>query len=168
MITLTASGKKQEQGRDINRRKGQTMNSANLIGRLTRDPEVRYTANNFPVCTFSVAIDRRGKEEKKTNYIPVKVLGKAAENCGKYLAKGRLVGVSGQIETDSYTDKEGNKRSTWNVLASAVEFLEWGEKNNTQNMRADATVEAEAARQNINNVLGINAKWDDVPDDIPF
>ena len=144
------------------------MNSWNGIGRLTRDPELRYTANNFPVCTFSVAIDRRGKEEKKTNYIPVKVLGKTAENCGKYLAKGRLVGVSGQIETDSYTDKEGNKRSTWNVLASGVEFLEWGEKNNTQNMRADATVEAEAARQNINQTLGINARWDDVQDDLPF
>lgn len=151
------------------------MNSANIIGRLTRDPEVRYTANNFPVCTFSVAIDRRGKEEKKTNYIPVKVLGKTAENCGKYLAKGRLVGVSGQIETDSYTDKDGNKRPTWNVLASAVEFLEWGEKNNTQNMRADATVannatvEAEAARQNINNVLGINATFESIGnDDIPF
>ena len=148
------------------------MNSWDGIGRLTRDPELRYTANNFPVCTFSVAIDRRGKEEKKTNYIPVKVLGKTAENCGKYLAKGRLVGVSGQIETDSYTDKEGNKRSTWNVLASAVEFLEWG--NNTQNMRADATVannataEAEAARQNINQTLGINARWDDVQDDITF
>lgn len=150
------------------------MNSWNGIGRLTRDPELRYTANNFPVCTFSVAIDRRGKEEKKTNYIPVKVLGKAAENCGKYLAKGRLVGVHGSIETDSYTDKDGNKRSTWNVLASGVEFLEWGEKNNTQNMRADATVannataEAEAARQNINQTLGINARWDDVQDDIPF
>lgn len=163
------------------------MNSWNGIGRLTRDPELRYTANNFPVCTFSVAIDRRGKEEKKTNYIPVKVLGKAAENCGKYLAKGRLVGVSGQIETDSYTDKEGNKRSTWNVLASAVEFLEWGEKNNTQNMRADATQEmtmqqkenmnmamnygatAEQARQNINNVLGINATFESIGnDDIPF
>ena len=151
------------------------MNSANIIGRLTRDPEVRYTANNFPVCTFSVAIDRRGKEEKKTNYIPVKVLGKTAENCGKYLAKGRLVGVSGQIETDSYTDKEGNKRSTWNVLASGVEFLEWGEKNNTQNMRADATVannataEAEAARQNINQTLGINATFKSIEDDsIPF
>lgn len=151
------------------------MNSANIIGRLTRDPELRYTANNFPVCTFSVAIDRRGKEEKKTNFIPVKVLGKAAENCGKYLAKGRLVGVHGSIETDSYTDKEGNKRSTWNVLASGVEFLEWGEKNNTQNMRADATVannatvEAEAARQNINQTLGINATFESIGnDDIPF
>ena len=161
------------------------MNSWNGIGRLTRDPELRYTANNFPVCTFSVAIDRRGKEEKKTNYIPVKVLGKAAENCGKYLAKGRLVGVSGQIETESYQDKDGNWHNPWSVLASAVEFLEWGEKNNTQNMRADATAEAarqkenmnmamnygataEQARQNINQTRGINARWDDAQDDIPF
>ena len=154
------------------------MNSANIIGRLTRDPEVRYTANNFPVCTFSVAIDRRGKEEKKTNYIPVKVLGKAAENCGKYLAKGRLVGVSGQIETDSYTDKEGNKRSTWNVLASAVEFLEWGEKKEQEmtmqqkenmNMAMNYGATAEQARQNINQTLGINAHFENIDaDDIPF
>ena len=148
------------------------MNNWNGIGRLTKDPELRYTANNFPVCTFSVAIDRRGKEEKKTNFIPVKVLGKAAENCGKYLAKGRLVGVSGQIETDSYTDKEGNKRSSWNVLASAVEFLEWGEKKEAtpqaQQFEAEQFTQAEQARQNINQTLGINARWDDVQDDITF
>lgn len=153
------------------------MNSWNGIGRLTRDPEVRYTANNFPVCTFSVAIDRRGKEEKKTNFIPVKVLGKAAENCGRYLAKGRLVGISGQIETDSYTDKEGNKRSSWNVLASAVEFLEWGEKKEQEmtmqqkenmNMAMNYGATAEQARQNINQTLGINARWDDAQDDLPF
>ena len=148
------------------------MNSANIIGRLTRDPELRYTANNFPVCTFSVAIDRRGKEEKKTNYIPVKVLGKAAENCGKYLAKGRLVGVSGQIETESYQDKEGNWHNPWNVLASAVEFLEWGEKKEAtpqaQRFEAEQFTQAEQARQNINQTLGINARWDDVQDDLPF
>ena len=107
------------------------MNNWNGIGRLTRDPELRYTANNFPVCSFSIAIDRMGKEEKKTNFIPVKALGKTAENCGKYLAKGRLVGVHGSIETDSYTDKDGNNRNTWNVLASGVEFLEWGEKKDS-------------------------------------
>ena len=141
--------------------KGINMNNWNGIGRLTRDPELRYTANNFPVCSFSIAIDRMGKEEKKTNFILVKALGKTAENCGKYLAKGRLVGVHGSIETESYTDKDGNRKSTWNVLASGVEFLEWGEKK-------EATQDAEAARQNINNVLGINARWDDMPDDIPF
>lgn len=148
------------------------MNSANIIGRLTRDPELRYTANNFPVCTFSVAIDRRGKEEKKTNYIPVKVLGKTAENCGKYLAKGRLVGISGQIETESYQDKEGNWHNLWNVLASAVEFLEWGEKKEAtqaQQFEAEQFTQAEQARQNINQTLGINAQFEDIfNDDIPF
>ena len=139
------------------------MNNWNGIGRLTRDPELRYTANNFPVCSFSIAIDRMGKEEKKTNFIPVKALGKTAENCGKYLAKGRLVGIHGSIETDSYTDKDGNRRNTWNVLASGVEFLEWGEKKEAP------TQEAEAARQNINNVLGINATFESIGnDDIPF
>lgn len=139
------------------------MNNLALIGRLTRDPELRYTANNFPVCSFSIAIDRMGKEEKKTNFIPVKALGKTAENCGKYLAKGRLVGVHGSIETDSYTDKDGNKRNTWNVLASGVEFLEWGEKKEAP------TQEAEATRQNINNMLGINATFESIGnDDIPF
>lgn len=139
------------------------MNNWNGIGRLTRDPELRYTANNFPVCSFSIAIERMGKEEKKTNFIPIKALGKTAENCGKYLAKGRLVGVHGSIETDSYTDKDGNRRSTWNVLASGVEFLEWGEKKEAP------TQEAEAARQNINNVLGINATFESIgADDIPF
>lgn len=139
------------------------MNNVSLIGRLTRDPELRYTANNFPVCTFSIAIDRMGKEEKKTNFIPIKALGKTAENCGKYLAKGRLVGVHGSIETDSYTDKDGNRRNTWNVLASGVEFLEWGEKKEAP------TPEAEQARQNINNVLGINATFESIGnDDIPF
>lgn len=149
------------------------MNSANIIGRLTRDPELRYTANNFPVCTFSVAIDRRGKEEKKTNFIPVKVLGKAAENCGKYLAKGRLVGVSGQIETESYQDKEGNWHNPWNVLASAVEFLEWGEKKEAtpqaQRFETEQFEQAEQARQNINQTLGINAHFENIDaDDIPF
>ena len=139
------------------------MNNVSLIGRLTRDPELRYTANNFPVCSFFIAIDRMGKEEKKTNFIHVKALGKTAENCGKYLAKGRLVGVHGSIETDSYTDKDGNKRNTWNVLASGVEFLERAKKEEAP------TQEAEAARQNINNVLGINATFESIGnDDIPF
>lgn len=127
------------------------MNNWNGIGRLARDPELRYTANNFPMCRFSIAIDRMGKEEKKTNFIPIKVLGNNAENCAKYLAKGRLVSVSGSIETDSYMDKEGNRKTTWEVLAHAVEFLERAEKT------------TEEIRQNINQTLGIDARLDDFP-----
>ena len=148
------------------------MNNVALIGRLTRDPELRYTANNFPMCSFTLAIDRQGKEEKRTNFIPVKVLGKTAENCGKYLAKGRLASVEGEIQTDSYEAKDGTKRYTWEVLAHRVEFLEWGEKKEAtpqaQRFETEQFEQAEQARQNINNVLGINARWDDVQDDIPF
>ena len=138
------------------------MNNVALIGRLTRDPELRYTANNFPMCSFTLAIDRQGKEEKRTNFIPVKVLGKTAENTAKFLSKGRLASVEGEIQTDSYEAKDGTKRYTWEVLAHRVEFLEWGEKKET-------TQDAEQARQNINNVLGINATFESIGnDDIPF
>ena len=136
------------------------MNNCTLIGRLTKDPELRYTANNFPMCSFTLAIDRQGKEEKKTNFIPVKVLGKTAENVDKFLSKGKLAGVEGEIQTDSYEAKDGTKRYTWEVFARRVEFLEKKE--------ATPTDQAEQARQNINNTSGINAKWDDVPDDLPF
>lgn len=149
------------------------MNNVALIGRLTRDPELRYTANNFPMCSFTLAIDRQGKEEKRTNFIPVKVLGKTAENCGKYLSKGRLASVEGEIQTDSYEAKDGTKRYTWEVLAHRVEFLEWGEKKEAtpqaQQFEAEQFTQAEQARQNINNVLGINPTFQDIgADDIPF
>ena len=133
------------------------MNAVNLIGRLTKDPELRYTANNFPMCSFTLAIDRMGKEEKKTNFIPIKVLGRLAENCAKYLSKGKLASAEGEIQTDSYEAKDGSKRYTWEVLAYRVEFLEKKEKN------------PEAIRDEINNKLGINATWESIgADDIPF
>ena len=137
------------------------MNAVNLIGRLTKDPELRYTANNFPMCSFTLAIDRQGKEEKKTNFIPVKVLGKTAENVSKFLFKGKLAGVEGEIQTDSYEAKDGSKRYTWEVLAYRVEFLEWGEKKEEKN--------PEAIRDDISNKLGINPTFQDIgADDIPF
>ena len=109
------------------------MNNVTLIGRLTRDPEVRYTSGTqMAVARFNIAVDRpRGKDkEKETDFPSIIVFGKAAENCEKYLAKGRLVGIEGRIQTGSYTNKEGNKVYTTDVVANRVEFLEWGEKNN--------------------------------------
>ena len=80
------------------------MNSVVLIGRLTRDPEVRYTAGTqMAVCTFTVAIDRpvRAGAEKQTDFPRVTVFGKQAENCELFLAKGRLVGVQGRIRPEA-------------------------------------------------------------------
>ena len=107
------------------------MNSVVLIGRLTRDPEVRYTAGTqMAVCTFTVAIDRpvRAGGEKQTDFPRVTVFGKQAENCERFLAKGRLVGVQGRLQTDSYTNKDGATVYTTDVVADRVEFLEWGDR----------------------------------------
>ena len=111
------------------------MNSVVLIGRLTRDPEVRYSAGTqMAVCTFSVAIDRpvRAGAERQTDFPRVTVFGKQAENCERFLAKGRLVGVQGRIQTGSYTNKDGATVYTTDVVADRVEFLEWGDRPQNQ------------------------------------
>lgn len=102
-----------------------------LIGRLTKDPEVRYTSGTqMAVCTFTLAIDRPVKAgaEKQTDFPRVTVFGKQAENCERFISKGRLVGVQGRLQTGSYTDKNGNTVYTTDVIADRVEFLERAEK----------------------------------------
>ena len=102
------------------------MNSVELIGRLTRDPEVRYTSGTqMAVCTFNIAIDRptRAGEEKQTDFPRVKVFGKQAESCGKYLKKGNMAGVQGRLETGSYKDRNGNTVYTQDVVANKVDFM---------------------------------------------
>ena len=103
-----------------------------LIGRLTKDPEVRYTSGTqMAVCTFTLAIDRPVKAgaEKQTDFPRVTVFGKQAENCERFLAKGRLVGVQGRLQTGSYTNRDGATVYTTDVVADRVEFLERAEKS---------------------------------------
>lgn len=110
------------------------MNSVVLIGRLTRDPETRYTSGSqMAVCTFTIAIDRvtRQGEEKKTDFPRITVFGKQAENCERFLKKGRLVGVQGKLQTGSYTNKDGATVYTTDVVADRVEFLEWGDRQSS-------------------------------------
>ncbi|HEY8363281.1 MAG TPA: single-stranded DNA-binding protein [Tissierellaceae bacterium] len=115
------------------------MNSVVLVGRLTRDPELRYlpmTGN--PVTRFTLAVDRGLSKEKKqemeaknqptADFINIVVWGKAAENCANYLTKGRLVAVHGRLQTSTY-EKDGVRRYTTEVVANQVEFLEWGDTN---------------------------------------
>ena len=99
-----------------------------LIGRLTKDPEVRYTSGTqTAVCQFTFAIDRPVKGEKQTDFPRVTCFGKQAENCERFLAKGRLVGVQGRLQTGSY-EKNGATVYTTDVVADRVEFLERAEK----------------------------------------
>ena len=101
------------------------MNNVTLIGRLTRDPEVRYTSGSqMAVARFSIAIDRPTRQggEKQTDFPSIVVFGKQAENCERFLTKGRLVGIEGRIQTGSYTNKNGDK------VYTTDEFLEWGDR----------------------------------------
>lgn len=112
------------------------MNCVVLIGRLTKDPEVRYISESqTAVATFTLAVDRPTKQgqEKKADFPRVTVFGRQAENCEKYLAKGRRVGIQGRIQTGSYTDKNGQTVYTTDVVAERVEFLEKGEKPESNN-----------------------------------
>ena len=107
------------------------MNSVALIGRLTRDPEVRYGASSqTAVARFSIAVDRQrgGREGEQTaDFINIVCFGKTAELVEKYMGKGRLVGITGRIQTGSY-EKDGRKVYTTDVIADRVEFLDRGDK----------------------------------------
>lgn len=105
------------------------LNKVALIGRLTRDPEVRYTADNqTPIAKFTIAVDRIFKRDGQptADFIPIVVFGKSAENCGKFIKKGRLVAVSGRIQTRSWDDQDGKKHYTTEIIADEVDFLDKG------------------------------------------
>lgn len=99
------------------------MNNVILIGRLVKDPELSYTQSQTAMCKFTIAVDRQSKEEKTADFIRIVVWGKQAENCDRYLYKGKQVAVNGRIQTGSYKDKDGKTVYTTDVIANNVEFL---------------------------------------------
>lgn len=99
------------------------MNTAVIIGNLTRDVETRQS-NAGAVAKFTVAVNRiRSKNEEGVDYLPVVTFGKLAENCGMFLSKGKKVAVQGRIQTGSYENKEGQRVYTTEIIAENVEFL---------------------------------------------
>ncbi len=107
------------------------MNKVVLIGRLTKDPELRFTpGNGTAVATFTLAVDRRFQRDGKreADFVPIVVWGKQAESTANYMSKGKLIGVSGRIQTRSYEAKDGTRRYVTEVVADEVQFLEWGNK----------------------------------------
>ncbi|MGI6151640.1 MAG: single-stranded DNA-binding protein [Christensenellales bacterium] len=102
------------------------MNKICLVGNLTMDPELRTTGSGISVCTFNIAVNRRyanQQGEREADFIPIVTWRSLAENCARYLAKGRKVAVSGSLQTRRYEDKQGNKRTAFEVVADDVEFL---------------------------------------------
>ena len=109
------------------------MNSYKAIGRLTAKPELRYTNSNIPVTRFNIAINGMKREDgtQETDFIPITVWRKQAENVCNYLDKGSLVAVEGKLKSGSYDDKDGNKKYTLDVIAERVQFLE-SKRNDSQ------------------------------------
>ncbi len=100
------------------------LNRVVIIGRLTRDPELRYTPNGVSVCNFTLAVDRAFAKEgqQQVDFITCQVWQKQAESCAKYLSKGKMAAIDGRLNIDSY-EKDGDKKWVTKVVADNVRFL---------------------------------------------
>lgn len=140
------------------------MNNVNLIGRLTRDPELRYLESGKAVANFTIAVDKMLSKERReefeannkptADFIRIQSWGKQAESVANNLVKGLQVAINGRIQTGSYDDADGKRIYTTEVVANQVKFLEWADSNE-QKGKAETNQET----QNFAHV-------DD--DDIPF
>lgn len=103
------------------------MNQVQLIGRLGKEPEVRYTGNGFCTARFSLAVPRPPRKDgtKETDWINIVLFGKTAELAEKYCFKGQQVGISGRIQTGSYTNRDGQKVYTTEVVGDRLDIITW-------------------------------------------
>lgn len=135
------------------------VNKVILVGRLGKDPDVRYTPDGTMVTNFNLATDeqwkdKNGEKVQKTEWHRIVTWGKLAEICGNYLVKGKLVYIEGRIQTRSWEDKEGVKRFTTEIIASNMQMLDSKGQSKTEDASFDA------ASTNTNDG---NAPLDDVP-----
>ena len=126
-----------------------SLNKVILIGNLTRDPELKYTANGTARTRFAIAINRQykdasGQMQEEVTFVPVIVWGAQAENCATYLAKGRSVAVEGRLRIDSFENQEGEKKQVVEVVAQAVQFLGGAPRSSSEPGSAPAAEEAPA------------------------
>lgn len=144
------------------------MNNVSLIGRLTADPELKTTQSWISTVRFSIAVDRtytKQGEEKQADFINIVAWRQTAEFICKYFSKGRRIAITGRIQTGSYTDRDGNKRYTFDVIAENVEFCD--KKQDSSGGGAETTPSTQAKRaaipDNIDDIV-------DMPgdEDLPF
>lgn len=133
------------------------MNKAQLVGRLTKDVEVRYSQGDsqMAIARFTVAVDRRGKNNE-ADFISCVAFGKTAEFIEKYFSKGNRIGICGHIQTGSYTDKDGKKVYTTEVVADEAEFVE---------SKSSAEQGKEQPKVDENGFMNIP---DNIDEDLPF
>lgn len=135
------------------------MNKVALMGRLVREPELRYAENDLAVCRYTLAINRRGQDEA-ADFITCVAFGKSAEFTSKYFTKGLRVAVIGRLQTGSYENKDGNKIYTTDVIVEEQEFADGKVSNsNTQSAEPKAATKKPSKKQASKN----EDKFDDLP-----
>ena len=134
-----------------------------LTGRLTADPELKYTPNNIPVTSFSIAVSRPYKsgEESQADFINIVAWRPRAEFIPKYFSKGSMIGIEGSIQTRKFTDKEGKNRTAFEVVANNVQFVE-AKRDGGTSAAGDAPVSFSNASSNEFTELGGS------DEDLPF
>lgn len=140
------------------------MNKVVLMGRLTRDPEIRYSQGQTPtaIARYTLAVDRRGRNgEAAADFIPCTVFGKGAEFAEKWLHQGTKVLISGRIQTGSYTNRDGQKVYTTDVIVEEQEFAEGKSESGPKENQSKATSEAATPE-------GFMAIPEGVEDGLPF
>lgn len=137
------------------------MNKVILTGRLTRDPELRYTANNKAVCDFTIATNRPVVRdgERVADFINCRVWNKTAENLDKYQAKGNMIAVAGRMQVDNYQDNEGKNRNYTYVLVEDLEYLERKKENNQEEVKEI---------ENFNTTTEVQQQFDYTDEELPF
>lgn len=123
------------------------MNNITITGRLTANPELKQTQSGLAVTSFNVAVDRNYTakgQEKQTDFFTVVAWRGTAEFVCKYFAKGRLILINGEMQSRKFTDKDGNNRTAWEVLADKVEFMGDGKKDGNSADNAPAPASAVA------------------------
>lgn len=143
------------------------LNKAMIIGRLGKDPEIRYTTSGMAIANFSVATseewkDKESNEKKeRTEWHRIVAFAKLGEICGEYLSKGKQVYVEGRIQTRSWDDKEGNRKYTTEIVASDVQFLE--RKDSGDSSKKARHQDDAAMDRDIPGPIHHDAKDDDIP-----
>ncbi|HFQ5802481.1 TPA: single-stranded DNA-binding protein [Listeria monocytogenes] len=159
------------------------MNRVVLVGRLTKDPELKYTPSGVAVCTFTLAVNRPFKNQngdQEADFINIVVWRKPAENVANFLKKGSMAGVDGRVQTRNYEDKDGKRVFVTEVVAESVQFLEpknnntggstsnnyqgevnYSNNNKTSSYRADTSQKSDSFASE-GKPIDIN------PDDLPF
>ena len=149
-----------------------SVNKVILLGRLGQDPELKYTPGGMSVCNFSMATsenwtDKGGQKQERTEWHRIVVWGKQAENCNKYLKKGRMAFIEGRLQTRSWDDKTGQKRYTTEIVANAVQFVDGNRQEQgaaMNNAAAEPNAPAHGAPQEEYQVpTDTNFTADDIP-----